>query len=96
MPIHPSMNHDSTEQQIDDAAVKRYFDGTRGGIAGTVSMMVHEHNLPACAARYRLHKEIRNISDWLDMVWDRRESTELSLALDWNAGLPCELQSRQI
>jgi len=65
-----SMNHDSTEQQIDDAAVKRYFDSTRGGTASTVSMMAHEHNLPACAAEYRLHKEIRTISDWLDSVCD--------------------------
>ncbi len=43
-----SMNHhDSTEQQIDNAAVKRYFDSTSGGTASTVSMMAHEHNLPA-------------------------------------------------
>jgi len=57
-----------TEKQIDDATVKRYFDGAGGGTAATVSMMAHEHNLPASAARYRLHKEIRNISDWLDEV----------------------------
>ena len=62
--------HDSTEPQIDDAAVKRYFDSARGGTAATVSMMTHEHNLPASAARYRLHKEIRTISDWLDAVLD--------------------------
>ena len=61
-------HHDSTEQQIDDAAVKRYFDDTRGGTASSVSMMAHEHNLPACAAEYRLHKEIRTISDWLNSV----------------------------
>ncbi len=30
--------------------------------------MAHEHNLPASAARYRLHKEIRSISDWLNAV----------------------------
>ena len=67
---HSMNHHDSTEQQIDDAAVKRYFDSTRGGTASTVSMMAHEHNLPACAAEYRLHKEIRTISDWLDSVCD--------------------------
>jgi SAM-dependent methyltransferase len=44
------------------------LDSTRGGTAATVSMLAHEHNLPACAARYRLHKEIRTISDWLDSV----------------------------
>jgi SAM-dependent methyltransferase len=60
----------ATEKQIDDAAVKRYFDGTRGHTAASVSMMAHEHNLPACAAEYRLHKEIRTISDWLDSVSD--------------------------
>jgi len=64
-------NHNNpTEQQIDDAAVKRYFDGAGGGTAATVSMMAHEHNLPASAARYRLHKEIRTISDWLNAVGD--------------------------
>ena len=63
-------HHDPTEQQIDDAAVKRYFDSARGSTASTVSMMAHEHNLPAGAARYRLHKEIRTISDWLNAVYD--------------------------
>jgi len=66
----PMNHHDSAEQQIDDAAVKRYFDSARGGTAATISMMAHEHNLPACAAEYRLHKEIRTISDWLDSVSD--------------------------
>jgi SAM-dependent methyltransferase len=64
-PIH---SNDSAEKQIDDAAVKRYFDGARGGTAATVSMMTHEHNLPTSATRYRLHKEITTISDWLDTV----------------------------
>ncbi len=62
--------HDSTEQQIDDATVRRYFKGAGGGTAATVSMMAHEHNLPASAAGYRLHKEIRTISDWLNAVYD--------------------------
>ncbi len=60
--------HDSTGKQIDDATVRRYFNGAGGGTAATVSMMAHEHNLPASAARYRLRKEIRTISDWLDEV----------------------------
>lgn len=63
------MNNDtSAEQQIDDATVNRYFNGAGGGTADTVSMMAHEHNLPASAARYRLRKEIHAISDWLDAV----------------------------
>ena len=62
--------HDSTEQQVDDATVKRYFDGAGGGTAASISMMAHEHNLPASAARYRRHKEIRTISDWLNAVCD--------------------------
>jgi SAM-dependent methyltransferase len=63
------MNHkDSTEPQIDDAAVKKYFDNAKGGTAATISMMTHEYNLPASAARYRLHKETRTISDWLGAV----------------------------
>jgi len=61
-------HHDSAKQQIDDAAVKRYFDNSRGGTAATVSMMAHEHNLPASAARYRLNKEIQTINDWLNAV----------------------------
>jgi len=61
--------HTSTEQQIDDETVNRYFNGgAGGGTADTVSMMAHEHNLPASAARYRLRKEIRTVSDWLDAV----------------------------
>ena len=61
--------HTSTEQQIDDETVNRYFNGGAvGGTADTVSMMAHEHNLPASAARNRLRKEIRAISDWLDAV----------------------------
>lgn len=63
--------HDSSsEQQIDDATVRRYFNGAGGGTPATVSMMVHEHNLPAGAARYRLRKEILTIGDWLDAVCD--------------------------
>jgi SAM-dependent methyltransferase len=60
--------HDSSEPQIDDVAVKRYFDGAKGSTAATVSMMAHEHNLPASAARYRLRKEIRTINDWFNEV----------------------------
>ncbi len=60
--------HEFSKQQIDDAAVKRYFDSSRGGTAATVSMMAHEHNLPSSAARYRLNKETRTIYDWLDSV----------------------------
>jgi SAM-dependent methyltransferase len=63
-------HYDYPEQQIDDAAVKRYFDGAGGGTASTVSMMAHEHNLPANAARYRIHKEVRTIIDWLNAVCD--------------------------
>ncbi len=63
------MNDDaSTEQQIDDATVNRYFNGAGGGTADTVSMMAHEHNLPTSAARYRVREEIRTVSDWLDAV----------------------------
>jgi len=65
------MNHkNSTEVQIDDAAVKKYFENATGGTAATVSMMTHEFNLPTSAARYRLQKEIETISDWLGAVND--------------------------
>lgn len=62
--------HTPDEQQIDDAAVQRYFDGAQGSTADAVSMMAHEHNLPASAARYRLRQEIRTIEDWLGSVSD--------------------------
>ena len=62
------MNHrPSNEPQIDDAAVQRYWDGA-GGNAAAMSMMAHEHNLPARAAGYRLSKELQTIRDWLDQV----------------------------
>ncbi len=65
------MNHHTfVEQQIDDATVQRYFNGVGGGTAAALSMMAHEHNLPASAPRYRLSKEILTIRDWLDSVCD--------------------------
>jgi len=64
----PINNKDSIEHQIDDAAIKRYFGNAKGGTASTVSMMAHEHNLPARAAKYRLNKEIRTTRDWLNEV----------------------------
>ena len=65
------MNHKSpTKPQIDDAAVKKYFDNAKGGTAATVSMMTHEFNLPASAARYRLQKELKTIGDWFSEVND--------------------------
>ncbi len=51
-------HHTSVEQQIDDATVQRYFNGAGGSTATALSMMAHEHNLPASAARYRLSREI--------------------------------------
>jgi len=63
-------HHTSVEQQIDDAAVQRYFNSAGGSTAATLSMMAHEHNLPASAARYRLSREILTIRDWLDSVRD--------------------------
>ena len=63
-------HHTSNEQQIDDAAVQRYFNRTRSSTAAAISMIAHEHKLPASAARYRLSQEIRTIKDWLDSVCD--------------------------
>jgi SAM-dependent methyltransferase len=60
----------SNEKQIDDEAVKRYFDNTTAGTAATVSMMTHEFNLPAGAAAYRVRKETATLGDWLDAVPD--------------------------
>ncbi len=63
-------HHTSSEQQIDDATVQRYFNGAGGNTAATLSMMAHEHNLPASASRYRFSREILTIRDWLDAVGD--------------------------
>jgi len=65
------MNHlDLKRQQIDNKAVKSYFDSANGGTAATISMMAHEHKLPASAARYRLRKELRTTNDWLNEIQD--------------------------
>ncbi len=57
------VQHVSNEQEIDDATVRRYFDGAGGSTAAALSMMAHEHNLPTSAAQYRLSKEILTIRD---------------------------------
>ena len=56
------------EDQIDDAAVERYFDGAGGTTPAAMSVMAHEHNLPSSAIAYRLKKELRIIGPWLDNV----------------------------
>lgn len=61
---------DLGKKQVDDAAVKNYFDSTSGGTAATISMMAHEHKLPENAARYRLRKELETTSDWFNEVQD--------------------------
>ncbi len=63
----PDHQVNKSNQQVDNATIKRYFENPKGTLA-TVSMMAHEHNLPASATAYRLHKEIRIASDWLDKV----------------------------
>jgi SAM-dependent methyltransferase len=83
--------HEFAKQQIDDAAVKRYFGSSRGGTAATVSMMAHEHNLPASAARYRLNKEMRTINDWLNAV----HKSGRVLAVGCGAGTWTELFARR-
>lgn len=58
----------SHEQEIDDAAVKRYFDGAGGTAPAAMSMMVHGYNLPPGTARYRLDQELRAMRPWLDSI----------------------------
>ena len=65
----PLMNQNNiSDSQIDDAAVKHYFDGAKDGTAASVSMMTHDYKFPASAARYRLAKELETVKDWLDTV----------------------------
>jgi protein-L-isoaspartate O-methyltransferase len=55
--------------QIDDDAVKLYFEGAGGTVApAAMSMMTHEYNLPSQAVGYRLSKEIGTIEPWLQAV----------------------------
>ena len=58
------------EDQIEDGAVERYFDGGSGTDAATMSMMAHEHDIPSSAVAYRLTRELKTIHDWLDQVED--------------------------
>lgn len=62
--------HNARDAQIDDDAVKHYFDGAKDGTAASVSMMTHDYKFPVSAATYRLSKEVKTIQDWLDMVND--------------------------
>ncbi len=84
MPDHQA---DKSKQQVDNTAIKRYFENPAGGTAATVSMMAHEHNLPASATAYRLQKEIRNASGWLDKI----DSTASVLDLGCGAGTWTEI-----
>jgi len=56
------------ENQLDNSAIKRYFEKTNKGSASSVSMMTHDYNFPTSAATYRLGKEQRTIRKWLDGV----------------------------
>jgi len=58
--------HNSSKQQINDTAVKRYFDSENVGTATSISMMAHEYNLPHKAIQFRIEKEKLAIDDWLD------------------------------
>ena len=65
MTMKPGTDH---QEQIDDAVVESYFDGSGGKTAAAMSMVAHEHNLPAQSVAHRLGKEQRAISKWLESV----------------------------
>ncbi|MQG63203.1 MAG: class I SAM-dependent methyltransferase, partial [SAR202 cluster bacterium] len=55
--------------QIDDEAVRRYFEDPSGTAdPAAMSMMTHEFDLPSKAADYRLAREVETISSWLDDI----------------------------
>ncbi|PCJ66699.1 MAG: hypothetical protein COA58_04360 [Bacteroidetes bacterium] len=56
------------EHQLNNRAIKRYFEKTNKGSASSVSMMTHEYNFPTSAATYRLRKEQRTLRKWLDGI----------------------------
>jgi SAM-dependent methyltransferase len=63
MPTHLS----SSEDSIDPAAVRRYFDGV-GAAASAASSMAHERMLPRAASLYRKEREMMTLRDWLEGV----------------------------
>lgn len=63
MPTHVS----TSNELIDPAAVRRYFDGV-GASASAASSMAHERKLPASANLYRRQRELMTLRDWLDGV----------------------------
>jgi len=55
--------------QIDDEAVRRYFEDPSGTAdPAAMSMMTHEFDLPSKAVEYRLAREVETISSWLDDI----------------------------
>jgi SAM-dependent methyltransferase len=63
MPTHVS----TSDELIDTAAVRRYFDGV-GASASAASSMAHERTLPPAANLYRKQRELMALRDWLDGV----------------------------
>ena len=57
----------TSDERIDPAAVRRYFDGV-GASAAAASSMAHERTLPAGASLYRQRRELTALADWLDSV----------------------------
>ncbi len=82
---------DLENQQIDNKAVKSYFDNSNGGTAANISMMAHEHKLPDGAVKYRVRKELRTINNWLNEV----QSTGRVLDVGCGAGTWTEIFAKR-
>lgn len=70
MTMKQGKSETSPQEQIDDAVVESYFDGSGGTTAASMSMMAHGHNLPLKAVTHRVAREQRIIGEWLDAVPD--------------------------
>ena len=70
MTMEQGKSETSPQEQIDDAVVEGYFDGSGGTTAASMSMMAHGHNLPLKAVTHRVAREQRIIGEWLDAVPD--------------------------
>ena len=70
MTMKQEKSETSPQEQIDDAVVEGYFDGSGGTTAASMSMMAHGHNLPLKAVTHRVAREQRIIGEWLDAVPD--------------------------
>jgi len=61
------ISYSDEAQTIDDAVVRRYFEGI-GAVAAAASYMSHERDMPMATVRYRFRREGELIEPWLSAL----------------------------